>query len=235
MKNLSKEEKDRLLKDIEFFLNEHNINITTFSKVIFNSSCRASVLKKRKFIRVSTGERIRKAMLDPSIFPKRNLIGSAPARAILALDLGRTFGWAYCTRGGKISSGSFSPLETKAKTKNELRGDKFCAFYKWLKVFKNNHKNIDIVVYEHVNFFTSNEVSQGFGGYLAMVYLFCNEISAPYKGVSVATIKKATTGMGRASKEDMIEAVKNLGHNPKDDNEADALALLHYAINENKE
>jgi Holliday junction resolvasome RuvABC endonuclease subunit len=46
----------------------------------------------------------------------------------------------------------------------------------------------------------------------------------------VGTIKRHITGKGNADKSAVIAAVKMLGFNPADDNEADALALLHWAI-----
>jgi hypothetical protein len=45
------------------------------------------------------------------------------------------------------------------------------------------------------------------------------------KGVPVATIKRHVTAKGNASKEAVIAAVRALGHNPEDDNEADAITL----------
>lgn len=51
-----------------------------------------------------------------------------------------------------------------------------------------------------------------------------------YQGVPVGTIKKHATGKGNAGKEEMILAVRQRGHSPSDDNEADALAILHWAI-----
>ena len=46
----------------------------------------------------------------------------------------------------------------------------------------------------------------------------------------VGTIKRHVTGKGNADKQAVIEAVRKLGFAPADDNEADALALLHWAI-----
>jgi Holliday junction resolvasome RuvABC endonuclease subunit len=48
--------------------------------------------------------------------------------------------------------------------------------------------------------------------------------------VPVGTIKRHIAGKGNADKPAMIAAVKALGFAPADDNEADALALLHWAI-----
>ncbi|NCY08299.1 MAG: hypothetical protein EBX30_14075 [Betaproteobacteria bacterium] len=45
-------------------------------------------------------------------------------------------------------------------------------------------------------------------------------------------IKRHATGMGRASKASVMEAMRIAGHPVTDSNEADALALLHWAIDE---
>jgi Holliday junction resolvasome RuvABC endonuclease subunit len=46
----------------------------------------------------------------------------------------------------------------------------------------------------------------------------------------VGTIKRHATGRGNADKKTVIDAVRKLGFAPADDNEADALALLKWAI-----
>jgi Holliday junction resolvasome RuvABC endonuclease subunit len=48
--------------------------------------------------------------------------------------------------------------------------------------------------------------------------------------VPVGTIKRHIAGKGNADKAAVIAAVQALGFSPADDNEADALALLHWAI-----
>lgn len=59
---------------------------------------------------------------------------------------------------------------------------------------------------------------------------WCESHNIPYQGVPVGTIKKHATGKGNAGKDEMILAVTQRGHSPSDDNEADALAILHWAI-----
>lgn len=59
---------------------------------------------------------------------------------------------------------------------------------------------------------------------------WCEQHNIPYQGVPVGTIKKNATGKGNAGKQEMIAAAIKRGHAPGDDNEADALALLHWAI-----
>ena len=46
----------------------------------------------------------------------------------------------------------------------------------------------------------------------------------------MGTIKRHVTGKGNADKQAVIDAVRKLGFAPADDNEADALALLHWAL-----
>jgi Holliday junction resolvasome RuvABC endonuclease subunit len=45
----------------------------------------------------------------------------------------------------------------------------------------------------------------------------------------VGTIKKHATGKGNAGKDEMIASVQARGHQPADDNEADAIALAYLA------
>ena len=52
----------------------------------------------------------------------------------------------------------------------------------------------------------------------------------PYEGVPVGTIKRHATGKGNAPKQAMIDAVRAKGFSPEDDNEADAIAILLWAL-----
>jgi Holliday junction resolvasome RuvABC endonuclease subunit len=53
--------------------------------------------------------------------------------------------------------------------------------------------------------------------------------------VPVGTIKRHISGKGNASKDEVIKAVGELGFHVSDDNEADAIALLNLAIQNNEE
>ena len=55
----------------------------------------------------------------------------------------------------------------------------------------------------------------------------------PYQGVPVGSIKKHATGKGNADKAAMIDAARARGFSPADDNEADAIAILLWAIETN--
>ncbi|WP_299363825.1 hypothetical protein [uncultured Paracoccus sp.] len=54
-----------------------------------------------------------------------------------------------------------------------------------------------------------------------------------YAGVPVGTIKRHATSKGNAPKAAMIAAARARGFSPADDNEADAIALLLWAIETN--
>lgn len=86
---------------------------------------------------------------------------------------------------------------------------------------------IDAVYFEEVRRHVGTDAAHVYGGFVATLTAWCENNQIPYEGIPVGTIKKAATGRGNASKEEMIQAMRAKGHNPKDDNEADALAILH--------
>ncbi len=95
---------------------------------------------------------------------------------------------------------------------------------------KQSCDGIDCLHFEEVRRHFSTDAAHAYGGFLATLTAWCEHHQIPYQGVPVGTIKKHATGKGNASKEDVIAAIRARGHAPVDDNEADALALLHWAI-----
>lgn len=145
---------------------------------------------------------------------------------ILALDLGTTTGWAIKTDSGIVSgSQSFKP------SRFEGGGMRYLKFRKWLTDVKAaNSDAITAVYYEEVRRHVSTDSAHAYGGFMAHLTAWCEHHAIPYQGIPVGTNKANWTGKGNATKEVMIaEAVKR-GFAPCDDNEADAIALLHYAI-----
>jgi Holliday junction resolvasome RuvABC endonuclease subunit len=86
------------------------------------------------------------------------------------------------------------------------------------------------LLFEEVRRHVATDAAHAYGGFLSHLEVFGETRQIPYEGVPVGTIKKHATGKGNANKLLMIAAMQGLGYNPVDDNEADALALLHYAI-----
>lgn len=141
---------------------------------------------------------------------------------VLGLDLATKCGWATSIEG-KISYGT-EDFVNKQWDGAGMRYLKFEAFLQGLLW-------PDLVVYEAVERHDGGTYSAHvYGGYLAVVQRYCEHLEIPYTGFGVSQIKKFWTGKGNASKEMMIDAAFKRGYNPKDDNAADALAILHLGL-----
>ena len=145
---------------------------------------------------------------------------------ILALDLGTTTGWALHTADGNTLSGtqSFKP------GRFEGGGFRYLRFRGWLAEVLANSGGISAVYFEEVRRHAGVDAAHAYGGFLATLTAWCEHHRIPYSGVPVATIKKHATGKGNADKAAMVAAIEALGFQPADDNEADALALLCWAL-----
>jgi hypothetical protein len=149
-----------------------------------------------------------------------------PQTKILALDLGTQTGWALQSHNGIITSGtqSFKPQRF------EGGGMRFLRFQRWLEEIKGANQSIGEIIFEEVRRHKGVDASHIYGGWLAILGSWCEANQIPFKGVPVATIKKFATGNGNANKPAMIKAIVARGYSPADDNEADALALLHWGM-----
>ncbi len=67
-------------------------------------------------------------------------------------------------------------------------------------------------------------------GFLATLTSWCEHHRIAYQGVPVGTLKRHATGKGNAGKAEMVSAMKLRGYVVADDNEADALAVLDWAL-----
>ncbi len=145
---------------------------------------------------------------------------------ILALDLGTHTGWALHHLDGTITSGTehFKPQRF------EGGGMRFLRFKRWLNELMGASQDIHAVYFEEVRRHAGVDAAHVYGGFMGHLTAWCEHHHIPYQGVPVGTIKKHATGKGNASKDDMIAAMKARGCCPGDDNEADALALLHWAM-----
>ena len=157
-------------------------------------------------------------------------IGSATkagyALTILAIDLGTTTGWAVRARDHQIAHGfvSFKPQRF------EGGGMRFLRFKRWLSEIHTMTNDIHTVYFEEVRRHAGVDAAHVYGGLMATLTSWCEHRNIPYQGVPVGTIKKHATGKGNAGKDEVIAAMRVKGHPVSDDNEADALALLHWAI-----
>jgi hypothetical protein len=152
--------------------------------------------------------------------------GDPTGNAILALDLGQKTGWAVRNGDGAIASGTaeFKP------GRFEGGGMVFLRFRAWLQEVDETAGGIGAMYFEEVRSHRGVAAAHAYGGFLAHPTAWAEANMIPYRGVPVATIKRHVTGKGNADKEAVIAAVRALGFEPVDDNEADALALLDWAL-----
>ncbi|MEA1052325.1 hypothetical protein U5801_21320 [Lamprobacter modestohalophilus] len=141
-------------------------------------------------------------------------------------DLGTRTGWALRTRDGLINGGS----ESFKPSRFEGGGMRYLRFKRWLTELKRCADGLDLVVFEEVRRHAGVDAAHAYGGFLAQLTAWCEDHQIPYQGVPVGTIKKHATGKGNANKQAMIAAAQARGLTPVDDNHADALALLDWAL-----
>src|SRR5512134_103326 len=159
--------------------------------------------------------------------PIEVLAGGKPTTpVILALDLGQRTGWAVSNCDGAIASGTheFRP------GRFEGGGMIWLRFRAWLQEIDETSGGIGVVVFEEVRRHLGTAAGHAYGGYLAHLTAWAEANKIPCQGVPVGTIKRHVTGRDNADKQAVIDAVRKLGFAPADDNEADALALLNWAI-----
>ena len=145
---------------------------------------------------------------------------------MLSLDLGTKTGWAVRLADRTVTSGV-------AEFKNDRwqgGGMRFLRFKQWLTEIKQMAGGLDVVFFEEVRRHVGVDAAHAYGGFLAHVTAWCEHHEIPYEAVPVGTIKRHATGKGNANKDAVIAAVRNLGFDPADDNEADALAILDWAM-----
>jgi Holliday junction resolvasome RuvABC endonuclease subunit len=160
--------------------------------------------------------------------PTFSMPGSAQA-AILALDLGTTTGWALRTADGLITSGavSFRP------SRYDGGGMRYVRFRAWLDQLARDAGPLASIHFEEVRRHIGTDAAHLYGGFLATLTAWCEQQDVAYQGAPVGTIKRFVTGRGNADKAAVIAAVRARGFSPADDNEADAIAILLWAIETN--
>lgn len=162
---------------------------------------------------------------------------------ILALDLGTRMGYAVGINGKLL----ISATREDKPGRYSGGGMRYLQFRNWLTEVHASTA-FDRVYFEEVRRHLSTDSAHVYGGLLAHLTAWCEEHHIPYEGLPVGTIKKDATGKGNASKEDIILAMIDRWGKPldkgrwttpkkgkptfksRDDNEADAMAILHCGL-----
>ena len=149
---------------------------------------------------------------------------------ILALDMATVTGWATLING-RIESG----FQDFAKRRGESNGMLFLRFNAWLDGIGkdlNGKSMIELIVYERAHHRGGAATEIGVA-LMTRAQEYAVKIGAEYMAVHTASLKKFATGRGNASKGCMVAwASGRMKRKITDDNEADAIALLYYGMNE---
>lgn len=147
---------------------------------------------------------------------------------IVSLDLGSNTGWAALQDDYTYIHGveTFTRAKKVIDVNNDL-GSRFWNFHQWLCSWMSS--GTDYIYYEKVAAHKGNYAAHMYGAFEGILLMECYENNISVRGVEVGTIKKFITGKGNAKKEEVIEAVREEGFDPIDDNDADAIALMLYA------
>jgi Holliday junction resolvasome RuvABC endonuclease subunit len=145
--------------------------------------------------------------------------------SVLALDLGTVTGWAMHAGNRKIESGtvSFRP------SRYDGGGMRYLRFRGWLNSVSAN-AGLTSIYFEEVRRHAGTDAAHLYGGFMATLTAWCEQQKVAYQGVPVGTIKRFIAGKGNADKTAVVNAVRARGYHPTDDNEADAIAILLWAI-----
>jgi len=144
---------------------------------------------------------------------------------VVAFDPGTKLGWAM--RGD-------SPDSLRSGVVNCAPGRHDSPGVRFVKVkgaVESLLTHAELVVYEDVRRHAAPYAAQIYGGIVAIIQTCCEERGIPFMGAPVGQVKKAATGKGNAKKADMIAAVQERhGLAVEDDNEADAILILDWAL-----
>lgn len=157
---------------------------------------------------------------------------------VLALDLGTKTGYAYRTASGAVTSGTWK-LATAKEVREQEGRERDCRY---CRLAENIHElvareQIEILGFEDVQFSTYTAQTQLWASLRGAVWsVGCRYPGIDVEAVPVGSLKKFATGHGNATKEMMAAALGRthpgyfLNVRAPDDNEIDALHLLHYLL-----
>ena len=143
----------------------------------------------------------------------------------IAFDLGAKTGWGQ-NWGGVICSGV---IVFKREPSEQGDAWRWARASRW---FDEVVAGADFAVYEESHFQKGWQAQQAYHALATRLVEACGRHGVPCKGVSVSDLKKWATGKGNANKAAMVEAAERRHPDAtiQDDNQADALLLLDYAL-----
>lgn len=142
----------------------------------------------------------------------------------LAIDIGTNLGWAYRGADGRITHGfiSLKPNRFEGGGMRSLRARR------WLHEIAAS-VSITEIVFEEVRRHQGVDAAHVYGAIMGEITAFGEERSIPYRGIPIGIWKKALTGKGNASKDQVMAAVMALGYCINVQDEADVIGILRGA------
>lgn len=124
---------------------------------------------------------------------------------VVGIDPGTACGWAILTMdGARVGSGVWD----LAARRHEGGGMRFLRLRKYLDALADSEA-ICAVAYEEVRGHQGVDAAHIYGGIIATLAAWCEELAIPYQGQPVGTVKKLATGNGAAGKVKMVETANN--------------------------
>lgn len=150
------------------------------------------------------------------------------AAPLLSLDLATATGWAVLKVNGKIFHGT----ENFSLAEGERSGQRFRRFKLFLQEIKDaSGGDLDGVYFEQsAGSFRNILTAPIYFGLVGVLTEWCEMYGIPYASINPKTLKKYITGSGKAEKSEIMNRLKRNGFNPENHNEADALAVLAWAL-----
>ena len=150
---------------------------------------------------------------------------------VLALDLATATGWALWDGHGVLTHG----VQDLSLRRGESPGMRFRRLRRFLRQVIGadvEHPCVEVVAYEQAHHRGGHATATAIG-LVTVVLEECARYDIDHSGVHTATLKKHATGSGRSGKPAMIAAAcKRWGVEVTDHNEADALCVLAWALEE---
>lgn len=138
---------------------------------------------------------------------------------ILSLDIATNTGWKTSTSSG---------VWNLKPNRGESEGMRVVRFKSKVRELIDLEK-ITLVSYERPAGVHKSSIMVA-SEMIGVLKDLCIELGVDLACYSATEIKKHATGKGNANKEAMIKAAIELGFNPKDDNEADAIHLYNLTL-----
>lgn len=145
----------------------------------------------------------------------------------MALDCATACGWAV---GAAQTCFEYGTKNLAPNGKHASPGSRYRRLRSLMIDTKKKFPDLKMIAFELPIFDHTSQLQKAYShGYVAVIQLFCADHGMGYRGVHVSSLKKFITGTGRASKDEMIAAIKSRGYDPQDDNAADAIGIFLWA------